>query len=50
VNDQARADGFRHLIAERDHLAELVGGVDVQERERNRARVKRLLRKAQHDG
>jgi hypothetical protein len=33
--------------AEFDHLAELVGGVDVQERKRDRPRIKGLLRKTQ---
>ena len=35
---EPRADGPRHLVAELDHLAELVGGVDVEQRKRNRAR------------
>ena len=48
VDDQPRADGVGHLVAERDHLLELVGRVDVEERERNRAGVERLLRQAQH--
>ena len=39
---------LRHLIAELDHLAELVGGVDVQQRERNRPGIERLLRQPQH--
>ncbi len=34
VDDQPRADLGRVAIAELDHLAELVGGVDVQQRER----------------
>ena len=34
-------------VAELDHLAELVGGVDVQQRERNRPGIERLLRQAQ---
>ena len=37
----------RVAIAELDHLAELVGGVDVQQRKRNRPRVERLLRQPQ---
>ena len=36
-------------VAELDHLAELVGGVDVEQRERDRARVERLLRQPQQD-
>ena len=50
VDDQPRADGVGHLVAERDHFLELVGRVDVEERKRNRARVERLLREAQHAG
>ena len=38
VDDQPGADLGRVAVAELDHLAELVGGVDVQQRERNRAR------------
>ncbi len=44
------ADAARHLVAEREHLAELEAGIDVEQREGNRAGVKRLLRQAQHDG
>src|SRR4029079_4849792 len=49
VDDETRADGLRHLIGELDHLAELVGGVDVEEREGNRAGVERLLRESKQD-
>ena len=49
VDDQPRADGLGHLVAELDHLAELVGGVDVQQRERNRPGIEGLLRQAQQD-
>ena len=34
VHDQPRPDGRGHLVPELDHFAELVGGVDVQQRER----------------
>ena len=37
------------VVAELDHLAELVGGVDVQQREGNRAGIERLLRQPQQD-
>ena len=47
VDDQPRADLGGVAIAELDHLAELVGGVDVQQRERDRARIERLLRQPQ---
>ena len=36
------------LVAERDHLAELPGRVDVQERERRLRRIERLHRQVQH--
>ena len=50
VDDQPRADGLRHLIAELDHFAELVGGVDVEKREGNRSRKERFLRQPKEDG
>ena len=46
---EPRADGPRHLVAELDHLAELVGGIDVEQRKRDRARVERLLCQAEQD-
>ena len=49
VDDQPRADLPRVAIAEGDHLAELVGRVDVEQRKRNRRRVERFLREPQHD-
>ena len=39
----------RERVAERDHLAELPGRVDVQERERQPAGMKRLHGQADHD-
>ncbi len=50
VNDQSCADLGRVPVPELDHLAELVGRVDVKERERNRTRMEGLLRQAKHDG
>ena len=50
VRNQLHADGFAELVAKRDHLAEFVGGVDVQKRKRNLAGVEGLLRQADHDG
>ena len=47
VDDQPRADLGGVPVAELDHLAELVGRVDVQERKRDRARIERLLRQPQ---
>ncbi len=47
VDDQPRADLRGVPVAELDHLAELVGGVDVQQRERNRPGIERLLRQPQ---
>jgi hypothetical protein len=49
VDDQPRADLRGVPIAELDHLAELVGGVDVKKREWNGTRVERFLRQAQQD-
>ena len=47
VDDEPRADLLGHPVAELDHLAELVGGVDVEQRKRNRTGVERLLRQPQ---
>jgi hypothetical protein len=49
MDDQPRADRLGHPVAELDHLPELVGGVDVQQREGDRAGVERLLRQPQQD-
>src|SRR5438105_5259562 len=48
VDDEAGADALGHLVPERDHFLELVRGVDVQERKRDRSGVERFLREAQH--
>jgi hypothetical protein len=45
----SRADRARHLVAELDHLAEFVGGIDVEERKRDRTGVERLLSQAEQD-
>ena len=50
VHDEPRADLGGVLIAELDHLAELVRGVHVEEREGDGARVKGLLREPQEHG
>ncbi len=50
VDDEPGADGLGHLVAELDHLAELVRGVDVQQRKRDGPRVERLLGQAQQHG
>ncbi len=47
VDDEPRPDFRRIAIAELDHLAELVGGVDVKQRKRNRPGIERLLRQPQ---
>ena len=43
VHDQPGADLGRVAIAKLDHFAELVCGVDVEQRERNGPRIKRFL-------
>ena len=48
-NDQTRADFSGVPVAELDNLAELVRRVDVQQRKRDRAGVKRLLGEPQQD-
>ena len=47
VDDQLEAELCGALVAERDHLAELPGGVDMQQREGDAARIKRLQRQMQ---
>jgi hypothetical protein len=47
-HQQFRAHAPRHLIAEAEHLGKLEAGVNMQQRKRNRRRVKRLLRQPQH--
>ena len=50
VDDQLRADRGAELVPERDHFAELVLRVDVQERKRDAARKEGLLGDPHHDG
>ena len=40
--EQVEAELARHLVAKRDHLAELPGRVDMEERERRLGRIERL--------
>ena len=47
---QVEADCRAEPIAELDHLPELPGRIDVQQREGQPAGVERLLRQPQHDG
>ena len=47
VDQQVEAELLRHLVAERDHLAELPGRVDMQERERRLGGIERLHRQMQ---
>ena len=49
-DDEVEAEFGGVAVAEFEHLAEFVAGVDVEERERDGRRVEGLLRKAQHDG
>src|SRR5262245_32443653 len=44
MHDQTRADRPRELVTEREHLFELVTGIDVQQRKRNRPGMKRFPR------
>ena len=48
MDQQVHAEPRRRLVAKRDHLAELPGGVDMQQRKRRLARRKSLLREMQH--
>ena len=50
VHDEIEAELARGAIAEGDHVAELPGGVDVQQRERRLGRIERLARQMQQDG
>ena len=49
-DDELEAEFGGVAVAEFEHLAELVAGVDVKEREGNGRGVEGLLREAQHDG
>ena len=47
VHDQVEAELAHGAIAEGDHVAELPGGIDVQQRERRLGRIERLARQVQ---
>ena len=48
VDQKIDAEIGRHLVAEGDHLPELPGRVDMQERERRLGRIEGLHRQMQH--
>jgi hypothetical protein len=48
MDEQLQPSSRAIAVAELDHLAELPGGVDVQQRERRLARIERLHRQVQH--
>ena len=48
-DDQLLAERLDQAVAELDHLGEVVAGVDVEDRERQRAGPERLLGEAQQD-
>ncbi len=50
MDDEVGADLAGVVVAEADHLRELVAGVDVEEGEGDLAGEEGLLREAQHDG
>ena len=47
MHQHVHVTGRRHLVAERDHLAELPGGIHVQQGDRRLARVKGLAQQMQ---
>ncbi len=49
MHDQVEAEPLRGCVAERDHLAEFPGGVDVQQREGRLRRIERLQREVQQN-
>ena len=49
MDDEFRAEFLGEVVAEFDHFLELVGRVDVQQREGKFAGVESLLREADHD-
>ena len=49
-DQQLRANGASHRIAEGEHLGEFEAGVYMQQRKRNRRGIEGLLRQPQHDG
>jgi hypothetical protein len=48
VDEEIELELPRHAVAEGDHVAELPGGVDMKQRERQPARMKGLARQMQH--
>src|SRR5262249_23191958 len=50
MDDQARPEVRAEAVAKLDHLAELVGRVDVEQRKRDFSRIERLLCQADHHG
>ena len=50
VDQQLQTELRRHLIAERDHLAEFPGRIDVHQRKRRFRRIERLHGEMQHHG
>ena len=49
VDDQIEAKPARRFVAEGDHLAELPGRIDVQQRKRRLGRIEGLHRHMKHD-
>ena len=49
MHDQIEPEPPRGFVAKRDHVAELPGGVDMQQREGEFRRIERLERDMQHD-
>src|SRR6187402_1157385 len=50
MHHEIDAETLRLAVAEGDHLAELPGGIDMEERERRLRRVERLHGEMHHDG
>ena len=49
VHDELEAELGGATVAERDHVAELPGGIDVQQRKRQLRRIERLQRQVQEN-
>ena len=49
MDDQIETQPLRRLVTERDHLPELPGGVDMQQRKWRLGGIERLHRQMQHD-
>ena len=50
VHDQVKPELLRYMVPERDHVPELPGGINMQQRERWLARVEGFQGKMQHHG